>query len=99
MEIAPRIHTIPCIFSGTRIVMVHLLIGETRSLLIDTAMKESPEQEILPYMRSIGFNPAGLTYILISHSDIDHQEGNAAMRAAAPNALFIRHTLYRPRVE
>ncbi len=99
MEIAPRIHCIPCLFYGTRIVTVHLLVGETHSLLIDTAMQESPVQEILPYMRTVGFDPARLTYILITHSDIDHQEGNAAMCAAAPNALFMCHTLDRPWVE
>ena len=99
MEIAPRIHRIQCLFFGTRVVTVHLLIGETHSLLIDTAMKESPAQEIVPYMRSIGFDPPRLSYILITHSDIDHQEGNTAMRAAAPNALFMCHNLDRPWIE
>src|SRR5258708_7294622 len=99
MEIAPNIHSIPVIFFDTRIVTCHLLIGETHSLLIDTAMKDSPKQDLLPYMQKIGFDPARLTYILITHSDIDHQEGNDAMKAAAPQALFMCHNLDRPWVE
>lgn len=99
MEIAPHIHSIPCLFFGTRVVNVYLLIGERHSLLIDTAMKDSPKQEILPYMQSIGFDPARLSYIMMTHSDIDHQEGNPAMRAAAPGALFMCHNLDRPWVE
>jgi glyoxylase-like metal-dependent hydrolase (beta-lactamase superfamily II) len=50
-------------------------------------------------MKQIGFDPARLTYILITHSDIDHQGGNKAMRAIAPNALFLCHTLDKPWVE
>src|SRR6266480_4829877 len=99
MEIAPNIHSIPVIFFDTRIVTCHLLIGETHSLLIDTAMKDSPKQDLLPYMQKIGFDPARLTYILITHSDIDHQEGTDAMRTAAPDALFMCHNLDQPWIE
>jgi glyoxylase-like metal-dependent hydrolase (beta-lactamase superfamily II) len=98
-EIAPNIHRIPALFFGTRIVTCHLLIGQTHSLLVDTGMSDTPEKYILPYMKHIGFNPKQLTFIMITHSDIDHQEGNEAIRAAAPNALFMCHNLDRPWVE
>jgi glyoxylase-like metal-dependent hydrolase (beta-lactamase superfamily II) len=98
-EIAPDIHRIPALFFDVRVVTCHLLIGKTHSLLVDTGMNDTPEKYILPYMKQIGFDPAKLTYILITHSDIDHQEGNEAMRAAAPNALFICHNLDRPWIE
>ncbi len=99
MEIAPGVYRIPCIFFDTRVVYCHLLVGQTRSLLIDTAMSSSPKNEILPYMQSIGFDPARLDYVLITHSDIDHQEGNDAIRAAAPDARFMCHNLDRPVIE
>jgi glyoxylase-like metal-dependent hydrolase (beta-lactamase superfamily II) len=99
MEIAECVYRIPCIFFETRIVYCHLLVGELRSILIDTAMSNSPKEDILPYMDSIGFDPARLDYVLITHSDIDHQEGNEAMRAAAPNAIFMCHNLDRPWIE
>ncbi len=99
MEIAPNIHRIPCIFGGTRIVFVHLLIGTQASLLIDTACAHNPQQDILPYMRKIGFDPADLTYILVSHSDLDHQGGNQPMKVIAPQALVICHRLDRPWIE
>ncbi|MCL4830153.1 MAG: MBL fold metallo-hydrolase [Caldilinea sp.] len=99
MEIAPGIHRIKCKFGANRMVYVHLLIGEHAAMLVDTGCAHNPEQEILPYMRSIGFDPAQLTYIVISHSDIDHQGGNAPMKAAAPQALLVCHNLDRPWVE
>jgi len=99
MEIAPGIHQINCRFGGTRMVFCYLLIGEQASMLIDTGCAHNPAQDILPYMESIGFDPARLTYILITHSDLDHQGGNLPMKQAAPQALLACHNLDRPWIE
>lgn len=96
MEIAPGIHRITCKFGENRMVFVHLLVGDERALLVDTGVAGNPPQDILPYMASIGFDPGQLTYVLISHSDLDHQGGNQPMQAAAPQALFVCHILDRP---
>jgi glyoxylase-like metal-dependent hydrolase (beta-lactamase superfamily II) len=95
MEIAPGIHRIKATFGANRMVYVHLLIGSRASMLIDTGCAGNPDAEIVPYMRQIGFDPAGLTYILISHSDLDHQGGNAPMKRHAPNAILMCHNLDR----
>ena len=99
MEIAPGIHQIHCAFGNRRMVFVYLLVGETASLLVDTGCAHNPAQEILPYMSSISFDPKQLTYILITHSDSDHQGGNAAMRSAAPQAKLLCHKFDRPWIE
>ncbi len=99
MEIAPGIHRIKCAFGSNRMVYVHLLVGEQAALLIDTGCAHNPEQEILPYMVSIGLDPTDLTYILISHSDLDHQGGNAPMKATAPQAVLMCHNLDQAWVE
>ncbi|MFQ3566880.1 MAG: MBL fold metallo-hydrolase [Aggregatilineales bacterium] len=99
MEIAPGIHRIKCTFEPNRVAFVHLLIGSEAAMLVDTCCAHNPEAEILPYMRSIGFDPKRLTYILISHSDLDHQGGNQPMKAAAPQALLMCHNLDRPWIE
>ncbi len=98
-EIAPRIHRIACVFGGDRIVYCHLLVGRARSLLIDTGMSYTPDQDLLPYMASIGVNPETLDYVLITHSDVDHQGGNDLIRAAAPRARFMAHNLDIPWIE
>ena len=99
MEIAPDIHRIPCIFMGERVAYVHLLIGEESSILLDTCCAHNPAQEILPYMERIGFDREKLSYIIISHSDLDHQGGNEPMKAAAPNAKMFCHSLDLPWIE
>jgi glyoxylase-like metal-dependent hydrolase (beta-lactamase superfamily II) len=50
-------------------------------------------------MASVGFDPQRLTYILITHSDLDHQGGAAAMKAAAPQASLLCHRLDRAWVQ
>ena len=99
MEIAPGIHQIKCLFGGTRMVFCYLLIGESGALLVDTGCAHNPAQDILPYFARIGFDPARLTAILITHSDVDHQGGNRPMKAAAPQALLMCHNLDRPWIE
>jgi glyoxylase-like metal-dependent hydrolase (beta-lactamase superfamily II) len=89
MEIAPGIHSIKCRFGTNRMVYVHLLIGSEAAMLVDTGCAHNPQQDILPYMQQIGFDPARLTYILISHSDLDHQGGDQPMKQAAPRAADV----------
>lgn len=99
MEIAPGVHQIHCAFGTRRMVFVYLLVGEKASLLVDTGCAHNPAQEILPYMASIGLDAQQLTYILITHSDLDHQGGNAEMQAAAAGAKLLCHRLDRPWIE
>jgi glyoxylase-like metal-dependent hydrolase (beta-lactamase superfamily II) len=99
MEIAAGIHRIKCTFGVNRMIYAHLLVGDDAAMLVDTGCAPNPQQDILPYMFSIGFDPADLTYVLISHSDIDHQGGNAPMKEAAPQAILMCHELDRPWVE
>jgi glyoxylase-like metal-dependent hydrolase (beta-lactamase superfamily II) len=80
-------------------VFAYLLVGEEASLLVDTGCAHNPQQEILPYLASIGLAPHALTWILITHSDLDHQGGNAPMKAAAPQAHLICHRFDLPWIE
>ncbi|CAN5561162.1 hypothetical protein BH23CHL5_BH23CHL5_00470 [soil metagenome] len=60
-------------------------------MLVDTGIETTPDDVILPYFRDVGLDPEVLDYILISHADVDHFGGNAAMRAASPRAVFLAH--------
>jgi glyoxylase-like metal-dependent hydrolase (beta-lactamase superfamily II) len=99
MEIAPGVHRIKCTFGANRMIYAHLLVGNDAAMLVDTGCAQNPQQDILPYMSAVGIDPADLTYILISHSDIDHQGGNAPMKTAAPQAILMGHELDRPWIE
>ncbi len=96
-ELMPGLHQIPQIL-GPRYLYQYLLVGNShtrgaRSLMIDTGCAGAPDDVILPYFRHVRFDPAWLDIILISHADVDHMGGNAAMRRAAPQALLACHRL------
>jgi glyoxylase-like metal-dependent hydrolase (beta-lactamase superfamily II) len=88
-EVAPGIFRIESIL-GPRPFAQYLLRDE-RSLLVDTGIVSTPEEVILPALRELGLDPAELDYVLTTHADVDHFGGNAAMRAAAPRAIFCAH--------
>ena len=92
MEVAPGIHRIESVL-GPRPFSQYLLCDE-RSLLVDTGVKATPAEVILPFLN--GLEP---DFVLNSHADVDHFGGNAAIREAAPNALFLAHELDVPWIE
>ena len=89
MEIVPGIHRIESVL-GPRPFSQYLL-REERSLLLDTGIVSTPEEVILPYFASVELDPGDLNLVLTSHADVDHFGGNAAIRAAAPRAIFCSH--------
>ena len=88
-EVAPGIYRIESIL-GPRPFAQYLLRDE-RSLLVDTGIVATPDEVILPAFQELGLDPADLDYVLISHADVDHFGGNAAIRAAAPRAIVCAH--------
>jgi glyoxylase-like metal-dependent hydrolase (beta-lactamase superfamily II) len=88
-EIAPGIFRIESIL-GPR-PFAQYFLRDHRSLLVDTGIVSTPDEVILPALREVGLDPADLDYIVVSHADVDHFGGNAAMREAAPRAIFCAH--------
>lgn len=94
MEVAPGIHRIESIL-GPRPFSQYLLRAK-RTLLVDTGVKETPGEVILPFLEAAGVDPHELDLIVTTHADVDHFGGNAAMRAAAPRALLCAHAADAP---
>jgi glyoxylase-like metal-dependent hydrolase (beta-lactamase superfamily II) len=88
MEVAPGIHRIEGDL-GERYVCQYLLVGDERTLLVDTGLRDMPEQVIAPYLARLGRSLADLDDVLISHADVDHCGGNRALRDAAPDARLL----------
>jgi glyoxylase-like metal-dependent hydrolase (beta-lactamase superfamily II) len=92
VEVAPGITRIESVL-GPR-PFSQYLVREERSLLVDTGVKETPSEVILPALD--GLLP---DFVLISHADVDHFGGNEALRAAAPQAIFCAHEADVPWIE
>jgi glyoxylase-like metal-dependent hydrolase (beta-lactamase superfamily II) len=98
MEIAPGIHRIEGDL-GERYVAMYLLAGEDRTLLVDTGIRDMPEQVVAPYLATIGRSLTDIDDVVISHADVDHCGGNRSLRAAAPGARLLCGEADRPWIE
>src|SRR3954453_10307514 len=83
MEVAPGIHRIEGDL-GERYVCQYLLVGEERSLLVDTGLREMPSTVIAPYL-----DGRPVDWVLTSHADVDHSGGNRLARSLFPDAVFL----------
>jgi metallo-beta-lactamase class B len=66
-------------------VSVWLIQTDAGLILVDSA-QEPLVDHVLASIRKVGFNPADIRYILISHGHLDHFGGVGKIKAAAPNA-------------
>jgi glyoxylase-like metal-dependent hydrolase (beta-lactamase superfamily II) len=98
MEILPGVHQIEVNYKG-RPLKLYLLRFGGESVLMDCGDAGVPAKDILPYFGKIGFDPRQLTYVLLTHPDIDHTGGVYAMRAAAPQAQCLCGDLDREQIE
>jgi glyoxylase-like metal-dependent hydrolase (beta-lactamase superfamily II) len=88
MEVVPGIHRIEGDL-GERYVCQYLLVGEERTLLVDTGLRDMPAEVIAPYLATLGRSLEDVDDVLISHADVDHCGGNATLRAAAPRVRLL----------
>jgi len=88
MEVAPQIHRIEGDL-GERYVAQYLLVGDERTLLVDTGLRDMPAQVIAPALEHLGRSLADVDDVLITHADVDHCGGDRALRAAAPRARLL----------
>jgi glyoxylase-like metal-dependent hydrolase (beta-lactamase superfamily II) len=94
-EIAAGIHRIESDL-GTRFMAQYLLVGEERTVLVDTGLSSTPDAALVPVLERLDVRP---DLVLISHADLDHCGGNRRMRERYPEALFACHELDRRWIE
>jgi glyoxylase-like metal-dependent hydrolase (beta-lactamase superfamily II) len=93
MEVARGIHRIEGDL-GEHYVCQYLVVGEERTLLVDTGLRDMPRTGIAPYL-----DGRRVDDVLISHADVDHCGGDVAMRELAPGARFLCGEADRPWIE
>jgi glyoxylase-like metal-dependent hydrolase (beta-lactamase superfamily II) len=75
MEITSGIHRI----DGVRGANCYLVITESKMLVIDTGMPGNGNK-ITKYVRGLGKNPSDISYVILTHADIDHIGSAAEMK-------------------
>jgi glyoxylase-like metal-dependent hydrolase (beta-lactamase superfamily II) len=87
MEILPGIHRIESDL-GARFMCQYILVGEDRTVLVDTGIAGTPEEVIIPYLEEIGLSLEDIDEVIISHADVDHCGCNRALKERHPSLWF-----------
>jgi len=82
MELYKNVYQIQSLYNG-RNLFQYLFVGDN-AVLVDTGIAETPEKVIFPYMGRLKLKPDQLTLAVTTHSDLDHQGGNEAIKCASP---------------
>ncbi len=67
MQIVPGIHKVDSIHE----VNCYLLVNEEGLLVVDTGLP-GKGKNILSYVKKLGWNPADIKYVVLTHADLDH---------------------------
>jgi glyoxylase-like metal-dependent hydrolase (beta-lactamase superfamily II) len=84
MQLYPGVYRIQSLFGG-RNLFQYLFTGDN-VVLADTGIAETPEKVIFPYLDQLKLKPQRLTLAVTTHSDLDHQGGNDAIKRTCPQA-------------
>jgi len=98
MEIVPGVHRIESDL-GPRFMCQYVLVGDERTVLVDTGLAGTPNDVIEPYLQSIGTSLEAVDEVIISHADVDHCGGNRSVRSQNRRARFLCHELDRRWIE
>lgn len=90
------IHRIDTDFFG-RTNSLYLLVGESRTLLIDTGVESTPVEWLAPFMATTAIR--GVDLVLNTHADLDHTGGNAVVGSMFPSSVQMCHELDRAWVD
>ena len=71
---------------GGRLLRLTLLVGTDSALLLDTGCAQDVDGLILPALAEVGLDVGDLSWIVISHCDLDHLGGNSGLKRAALQA-------------
>jgi glyoxylase-like metal-dependent hydrolase (beta-lactamase superfamily II) len=93
MEISPGIHKI----DGLNGANSFLVITAEGSAIVDTGLPGS-EKKIVEYCKSVGVEPEKITYIILTHPDIDHSGSVAKLKGLLMDAKVAIHEADAPRL-
>lgn len=68
---------------------VLLVLGTTAIGLVDTGFEQTPIVRIFPTVKQLGREIGDIQYVINTHRDRDHVEGNAVIKAHTPATIAI----------
>jgi len=90
IQVAPGLHRIEAPL-GERFVACYVITGDAAAVLFDTGVAETPAATIAPYCEAAGIPLESIRWAVISHCDVDHMGGDAAIKQLIPDVALLAH--------
>lgn len=87
---AQGIHTLDAGYLRPGLAAIHLIEQAGHVALIDSGTRHSVPH-LLASLAELGFSPAAVDYVIVTHVHLDHAGGAGALLAACPNARLVVH--------
>ncbi len=84
MELYKNVYRIQSLYGGRN--LFQYFFNGQRRVLLDAGIAQTPEAAIFPYLEKLKVDPQQLDLAITTHSDVDHQGGNDAIKRIAPRA-------------
>ena len=94
-QIAAGVHRLEAPL-GEQFVCIFVVVGEASALVVDTGVAGSPPATVGMLAPDLGVD---ISHVVISHADVDHCGGIAAMRGIAPAAEVLCSQPDRPWID
>ncbi len=98
VEVAERTWRLGSDYGG-RDLFQYLIVGDERCLLVDAGLSRTPRETILPALRDLAIEPSCVEWVVVTHPDLDHQGGLAALMDVLPLSTSACGVADRPMVE
>jgi len=87
VKVAEQVHLLKVPFAGI-FTAVYLVVNDKVGL-VDSGLRSSPEDYILPYLTGLGRTPAAISLVVLTHWHGDHVEGAQALQRQAGAKIAI----------
>jgi glyoxylase-like metal-dependent hydrolase (beta-lactamase superfamily II) len=85
-EVGPGTWRIATLFGGRNLFQYVLASESGPALVIDAGTADTPHEAILPALDQLGIKREDIIAVVVTHPDLDHQGGLAALKDALPRA-------------
>lgn len=90
MKIGKNTYIIKTVYKNRKM-NYYLLIGKDQSIVVDSGFTFTARENIIPYLKNLGFNKKSKIILINTHASADHSGGNAVLKKEFTRTKIVAH--------